>query len=106
MFSSNGVSCITETEARLGDVLARAFPREGQGYEPHMRAKARVEAWAAANGVRILSFWDYSDTKRAHPELHLAPTPHPGNTSSGTFLAFDEDLATKVLFLGFVPEGH
>ena len=103
MFSSNGVSCITEVEARLGDVLAKCFRQKNESFASYMEARFQLREWAEANGVRIVSFWDYGETKRRRPELHLVPSHLKGNTNMDTFLVFDDEFATKVLVFGCVP---
>lgn len=103
MISSNGVCHITEIEARIGDILAKSFPREGLSRDEMVLAKVEFDEWAVRNNIPRMSFWDYTATKKKHPELHLVPTPHPGISSADTFLVFDEELTTKVLFLGGVP---
>ena len=103
MICSNGVCHITEIEARLGDILAKCFPRRDESLESHLDAKRELTQWAEKNGIRFHSFWDYTPTKAIRPEVHFVPSPHPGRTSSDTFLHFPEELALKVLFLGEVP---
>jgi len=104
IFSSNWINCITETEARIGDILAREFPIKNDSFHSRAEARLKLKGWAASHGIRILSFWDYGETKRKNPELHLVPSPHPDIHDSGdTFLVFDDELATKILVLGGVP---
>lgn len=104
MISSNGVCYITETEARIGDILRDSFPREGLDHDHMILAKIEFDEWAAKNNIPRMSFWDYTDTKKKSPELHLVPTPHPGLSNNDKFLVFTEELATRILTLGFIPK--
>ena len=104
MISSNGVCLITETEARLGDLLRDNFPKDGLDRDQMILAKIEFDEWASKNHIPRLSFWDYTPTKKKHPELHLVPTPHPGISNSDQFLVFSQELATRILTLGFIPK--
>ena len=102
MYSSNGVSCITETEALLGDLMRESFPHDGS-YDDYHTVKARFLDWVRSNGLRTISFWDYISFKKTHSWLHLAPSPFIGLDHENRYIVFDDNLATKALFLGFLP---
>jgi hypothetical protein len=92
MAQSNGISQITDIEARLGDLLrARFSTREG------------LERWAEEYGTPMLNFWDYSKTKMQG--IYLAPIPLylRGCGHDKTYLVFGDELATRILALGFIP---
>lgn len=101
MYSSNGTSCITETEARLGDMMRDRFPHDGTS-EGFLRTRKIFVEWALRNQIPFMSFWDYTETKRKHPEIHLAPSPLR-LTSEDHYLVFSRELTLKVLTLGFLP---
>jgi hypothetical protein len=103
MYSSNGVSCIAETEALLGDLMKESFPHDGSHGDYH-RAKARFMDWVGRSGLRTLSFWDYIAFKKTSPGLHLAPSPFIGLDYENRYIVFDKEIATKVLALGFLPD--
>jgi len=96
MIQSNGICNITEIEAKLGDILKESF-----------RDKIELDEWAVQNNIQKLSFWDYTDTKKKKPELHLVPSPHRNGLSNReTFLAFDHELALLTIFLGHIANGQ
>jgi hypothetical protein len=102
VFSSNGTSHISETEARLGDLMRDAFPHD-ETREGMSRAREMFLDWAKRNGIPFLSFWEYSETKRKNPGIHLAPNPLR-LASEDHYLVFLRELALKVLTLGFLPD--
>ncbi len=92
MAQSNGISQITEIEARLGDLLRARFS-----------TREDLDRWAEEYGTPMLSFWDYSKTKRQ--DIHLAPIPVNllDRSYDKTYLVFGDELAMRILALDFIP---
>jgi len=104
MNSSNGISYITEMEAKLGDMLREGFPADRSSHEAYLKCKERLDSWARENGIRAMSFWDYAESRRKHPELHFAPLPMPKNGNQDAFLVFSHEMALRVLYFGQIPK--
>jgi hypothetical protein len=91
MAQSNGISQITDIEAKLGDLLRERFS-----------SREDVDRWAEEYGVHMRNFWDYSKTKRQG--IHLAPIPLClRDHHDKTYIVFGDELATRILALGFIP---
>jgi hypothetical protein len=103
MYSSNGTSLITEIEAKLGDLMRDGFPHDGT-YSEYHKAKDKFLACIEANGIRLMSFWDYTETKKKKTTgINLAPSPFSTPGREDHYVVFDDELATRVLALGFLP---
>lgn len=86
---SNGISHITDMEAKLGDMLRERFT-----------TKNDLDRWAGEHGLTMLDFWEYCENKREG--IHLAPMPLRNwrNGHDKTYLVFGDELAMKILVLG------